>query len=174
MLESTGNPPGMGGWIRSSVAWRAGLGRRSGAENLRLEKKKKTFCVFHERTHQFTIGVEIKYPPANVPIISERSTLYLYLTRGASPWRDDARLGSAHACNYRGCRQIEAVNATVSPEGLITNKTCLNEERENTGIRFNEPTANFTIVHMMANSSRCSNTSSTAAHRAAAEQQSAH
>ena len=40
-------------------------------------------------------------------------------TRGASPRRADARLGSAHARNYRGCRQIEAVNATVLPRGTL-------------------------------------------------------
>ena len=42
-------------------------------------------------------------------------------TRGASPRRDDARFCSAHARNYRGCRQIEAVNVTqyVLPRGTI-------------------------------------------------------
>ena len=51
-------------------------------------------------------------------------------TRGASPRRDDARLGSANVRNYRGCRQIEAVNATVLPRGTIKNESRLNEERK--------------------------------------------
>ena len=34
-------------------------------------------------------------------------------TREASPRRADARLASAHARNYRGRRQIEAVNAAT-------------------------------------------------------------
>ena len=39
-------------------------------------------------------------------------------TGGASPWRADACLGSAHARNYRGCWQIEAVNATQYCQGV--------------------------------------------------------
>ena len=35
----------------------------------------------------------------------------------------------------------------------IKNTSCLNEEKENTGIRFNEPAANFVIRHTMTNSS---------------------
>ena len=35
--------------------------------------------------------------------------LYSTTTGGASPRRADARLGSANARNYRGCRQIETV-----------------------------------------------------------------
>ena len=36
-------------------------------------------------------------------------------TRGASPRRADVRLGSGHARNGQGCRQIEAVDATELP-----------------------------------------------------------
>ena len=36
------------------------------------------------------------------------------VTTGDSPRRVDARLGSAYARNYQGCRQIEAVNATCT------------------------------------------------------------
>ena len=54
-----------------------------------------------------------------------RALLYKYRYTGrASPWRADARLGSAHARNYRGCtirrtrRQIATVNGTqVLPRG---------------------------------------------------------
>ena len=38
--------------------------------------------------------------------------------KGASPRGASARLGSAHARNYRGCRQIEAVNATQYCQGV--------------------------------------------------------
>ena len=38
---------------------------------------------------------------------------------GASPQWADACLGSAHARSDRGCRQIEAVNATVLPLGAL-------------------------------------------------------
>ena len=41
--------------------------------------------------------------------------IFIRGTGGASPRRADARLGSAHARNDRGCRRIEAVNATVLP-----------------------------------------------------------
>ena len=76
--------------------------------------------------------------------------------RRERPRRADARLGSAYAHNYRGCRQIEAVNATQSavlPRGTITNKPRLNEEK-NTEIRFNEPATTLTIRHMVTNSGR--------------------
>ena len=47
-------------------------------------------------------------------------------TRVDSPRRADARLGSAYARNYGGCRQIEAENATAMPRGIfklrITNR----------------------------------------------------
>ena len=39
-------------------------------------------------------------------------------------------------------------------KGCIKNKSCLNEEKENTGIRFNERATNFAIRHPIANSSR--------------------
>ena len=52
----------------------------------------------------------------------EQSPSEILHKRGASPWRDDARLGSAHSRNYRGCRQIEAINATVLPRGTSTQK----------------------------------------------------
>ena len=56
-------------------------------------------------------------------------------TRGASPRRDDARFCSAHARNYRGCRQIEAVNVTqyVLPRGTINNKSRLMKRRTTLG-----------------------------------------
>ena len=41
----------------------------------------------------------------------DRAKQIYIVTRGASPRRADARLSSAHARSYRGCRQIEAVNA---------------------------------------------------------------
>ena len=40
-----------------------------------------------------------------------------YVRECTSQRRADARLGSARARNYQGCRQIEAVNATVLPRG---------------------------------------------------------
>ena len=43
----------------------------------------------------------------------------IHITRGASPRRADARLGFADGPNYRGCRQIEAVNATLLPRGTL-------------------------------------------------------
>ena len=96
-------------------------------------------------------------------------------TTGDSPRRADARLGSAHAPSYRECRQIEAVNATQYCQGVPSkNKSCLNKEKENTGVRFNEPATNLAIRHTMTNSSReqqhccCSNNSGIATDRAAA------
>ena len=43
----------------------------------------------------------------------------LQLDKETSPRRSDTRLGSAHARNYRACRQIEAVNGIqqVLPRG---------------------------------------------------------
>ena len=35
----------------------------------------------------------------------------------------------------------------------VKNKSCLSEEKENTGIRFSEPETNFAIRHAMTNSS---------------------
>ena len=56
--------------------------------------------------------------------------------------RSEARLGSAHARNDRGCRQIEAVNATQhtqpTPRGTLKKKTRLKEEEQNTGKKFNK------------------------------------
>ena len=94
---------------------------------------------------------------------------YTYVsTNGASPRWADARLGCARARNFRGNRQIEAVNATLVRycQGFIKNKSRLNEDKENTGIRFNESATKLAIRHTMANSS--SNNSSIATHRAAA------
>ena len=71
-------------------------------------------------------------------------------TRGDSPLWADARLGSAHAPNYRGYMQIEAANATVLLRGINR----LIEEKENTGIIFNEPATKFAIRHTMTNKSR--------------------
>ena len=45
------------------------------------------------------------------------SSLWRWSTRWASPQRDEARLGSAHTRNDRGCGQIEALIATVLPRG---------------------------------------------------------
>ena len=62
------------------------------------------------------------------------------------------------------CRQIEAVNATVLPRDSL--KYRLNEEKDNTGIRFNEPATNFAIRQTMTNSSSSfSNTSSITTHK---------
>ena len=49
------------------------------------------------------------------------SSIYIPGTRGASPRWADARLGSAHARNYRGCiiGKIEGVNATVLPRSTL-------------------------------------------------------
>ena len=53
------------------------------------------------------------------------------ITRGASPRRADARLGSTRALNYRASRQIEAVNASVrSAKGYMKNESRLGGERE--------------------------------------------
>ena len=46
------------------------------------------------------------------------TSTYIYIYKGASPRGASARLGSAHARNYRGCRQIEAVNATQYCQGV--------------------------------------------------------
>ena len=43
--------------------------------------------------------------------------MYTY-TKGASPRRADARVGSAHACNYRGCGQIETANVIQYCQGV--------------------------------------------------------
>ena len=43
-------------------------------------------------------------------------------------------------------------------KGRIKNKSCLNEEKENNEIRFNEPATNFVIRHMMTDSSSSSST----------------
>ena len=92
---------------------------------------------------------------------------YFRSTKGAQPRRADARLGSAHARNYRGCtrRQIEAVNATILPRGTqkinrfgIKRKCTLGSDSMNQK-QFCQPR------HKMTNSS--SNNSSIT-HRAAA------
>ena len=57
----------------------------------------------------------------------------LYSARRDSPWRAGARLGSAHARNYRGCRQIETVNATQYCQGVHFKKSRLNRERKPLG-----------------------------------------
>ena len=45
-----------------------------------------------------------------------------------------------HDRNCRGCRQIDAINKCDSnAKGCNKNKSRLNEEKEKTGIRFNEP-----------------------------------
>ena len=57
---------------------------------------------------------------------------YTYVsTNGASPRWADARLGCARARNFRGNRQIEAVNATLVRycQGFIKNKSRLNEDK---------------------------------------------
>ena len=79
-------------------------------------------------------------------------------TRGALPRRADARVGFAHARNYQGCRQIEAVNTTQPYCQGVHQKEieeiALNEqEKENTGIRCNEAATNVTIRHTMTSSS---------------------
>ena len=45
-------------------------------------------------------------------------------------------------------------DTAVLPRGTIKNKSPLNEEKENTGIRFNEPATNLNIRHTMTNRSR--------------------
>ena len=95
------------------------------------------------------------------------------VTRGTSSRRTDARFGSAHARNHRGCRQIEAVNTIRYRQGVHQNKSSLIEDKENTGIRINEPATNLAIRHTMTNSSRkqqhcCCSNISTGTHRAAA------
>ena len=96
--------------------------------------------------------------------------------RGAWTRRADARLGSAHARNCRGCRQIEAVNTTQYCHGVPSKIDRVSIKRnKNTGIRFNEPATNLAIQHTMTNSSRkqqhccqaASNNNSIATHRAA-------
>ena len=107
--------------------------------------------------------------------VQSKTTIKIY--KGDSPWRADARRGSAHARNYRRiCRQFEAANATqhILPRGTMKNGSRLNEEKENAGIRFNKPGTTLAIWHTMTNSSKktqhccCSNNSSIATDRAAA------
>ena len=59
----------------------------------------------------------------------------------------------AHASIYRGCRQINPGRkcGTVVARGTIKNTSCLNEENENSGIRFNEPATTLAIRHTMTN-----------------------
>ena len=66
---------------------------------------------------------------------------------GALPWRADALLGSAHTRNCRRCTTIVPGISEYKPsvrqycQGV--HESCLNEEKENTGIRFNESSTNF-------------------------------
>ena len=118
-------------------------------------------------------------------IITERLLRIMHTTRVYSPQRTDARLGSAHASNYRGCtipgtyyyayRKIEAANATATYcQGVrmkyVKNKLFLNDrEKGNTGIRCNDPQQflpSCTQWRTAAACSSCSN-NSTSTHRAA-------
>ena len=60
--------------------------------------------------------------------------MYIRTYKAPSPRRTDDRLGSGHARDDRGCRQIEAVNVTaVLPRGTLhQNETCLSEEQKKT------------------------------------------
>ena len=49
------------------------------------------------------------------------------------------------------------------PRITIKDKSCLNEEKENTGTRFNEPATNLAIRHTMTNSSSKQQQAATAA-----------
>ena len=99
-------------------------------------------------------------------------------TRGASPRRADARLGFAHARNYPGYRQIDAVNATVLSiaKGSIKNKSSLNAEKEKAGIKLNEPANKWPsgtrcrtpAARIRSTAALQQQHSSTATHRAAA------
>ena len=95
------------------------------------------------------------------------------ITRGASPRRDDARLGSAHARNYRGMmpvihEEIEAVNAIVLPRGTLK-IIVLNEERKHWNQMLWTTATIFAVRHAITNnSSSCSN-STIASHKAVAE-----
>ena len=62
--------------------------------------------------------------------------------KGASPRRADARLGSAHARHGRGCRQIEAVGATVPPSSALK-LSCLGEEKKALGHGIQWTSTNF-------------------------------
>ena len=62
--------------------------------------------------------------------------------KGASPRRADARLGSAHARHGRGCRQIEAVGATVPPSSALK-LSCLGEEKKALGHGMQWTSTNF-------------------------------
>ena len=74
---------------------------------------------------------------------------------------------------------LQANRCDSTAKGYAKNKSRLKEEKENTGIRFNEPATNFAIRHKTTNGSRkrqhcccccccSSNNSNRAAHRAAA------
>ena len=80
--------------------------------------------------------------------------------------RADTRLGSAHARNYRG--SIFAIRGRkcdtgVLPSGTILNKSLLNEEKENAGVRFNGPTTIWPSAH--DDYERCSDKQSNASIR---------
>ena len=84
-----------------------------------------------------TVVVVLVLPPFPV------SPTHIY-TRGALPRRANARLGSAHARNYRGCMiciigKNRRCKCDSTVKGYIENKSYFNEEKENTGIRCNEP-----------------------------------
>ena len=81
-----------------------------------------------------------------------RSRYIFKTTKAASPRWADARLGSANARNYRGCRQIEAVNATVLPRGTLKMIRVLNDEERLESDSMNHIN-NFAIRHTMTNMS---------------------
>ena len=69
----------------------------------------------------------------------------MYIQARASPRWADARLGSAHARNYRVCTN-RGRNCDSTAKGDIKNESCLNGEKENNASRFNEPTiSNFCL-----------------------------
>ena len=51
---------------------------------------------------------------------SKLQNIVYIITKEVSPRRADARLGSAHARNEQGCKQIAAVNETALPRGTST------------------------------------------------------
>ena len=108
-----------------------------------------------------------------------RTLLLSYGNRGHDPvnasaspcmsWanRTNARLGSAHARNHRGCRKIEAVNAIVLPRGALKKVYEWRGRKHWNQIQWTSNNFNFVIRHTMTYSSS-SNNSSIVIHRDAA------
>lgn len=75
------------------------------------------------------------------------------------------RLGSAHARNDRGCRQIEVATATELPWcTLKTNRVWV--KIKNTGAKFIEPAIYIAIYHNCSYSTHCLNQEKNVLHRA--------